>query len=416
MNANAVEVQGLSKKFCRRLTTGIRYSAEDVLRDVLGRSSRSSVLRPEEFWALSDVSFTLAPGESLGLVGANGAGKSTLLKILNGIVRPDRGKVRIHGRVGALIEVGAGFHPLLSGRENVYLNGAILGMSGKQVDQRLESILDFSGLDGRLLESPVRTYSSGQYVRLGFSVAVHSEPDILLVDEVLAVGDIAFVGKCRARIQEMQRSGTSIILVTHSISQMEVTCNRGICLSQGRIVMDGTAKEAGTMYRHLLLGNPADATRESEHPQSDHPDVAFEQFHIMDGDLPTTDVRQGRTYRISIRLRTARPIEKGHLTLWFVREEDELITAEGAVFAPRDVARLNAGQYYVDFECQVSPGRYMFGVSVLDDGVVMAESLIRGVHVEEGPYYPGRCVAAMVLPIRRVEHPSGELALQEAGR
>ena len=217
-----IRVEHLSKKFCRSLKHGMLYTAGDVLRDTIGLPSRSDSLRPGEFWALDDVSFTLMPGQCLGLIGDNGAGKSTLLKLINGIIRPDRGCIRLKGRVGALIEVGAGFHPLLSGRENIYVNGSILRMKRREIDRKLDAIIEFSGLDPGILDAPVRTYSSGMYVRLGFSVAIHCDPDILLIDEVLSVGDLQFVGKCRRKIAELRERGTTIVFVTHRLHQVEM--------------------------------------------------------------------------------------------------------------------------------------------------------------------------------------------------
>src|SRR5438270_5108779 len=195
-----IEANNVSKKFCRSLTHGMKYTAADVMRDTLGLRGANDRLRKSEFWAVKDLSFKLERGECLGLIGANGAGKSTLLKMLNGIIRPDSGAIRMKGRVGALIEVGAGFHPLLTGRENIYINGTILGMSRREIDRKFDAIVDFSGLDAGVLDAPVKSYSSGMYVRLGFSIAAHCEPDILLIDEVLAVGDVTFQSACLRKL------------------------------------------------------------------------------------------------------------------------------------------------------------------------------------------------------------------------
>ncbi len=191
----AVLVEHVSKKYCKSLKRSMFYSLSDISRNMLGFGSHPSRLRRDEFWALDDVSFEVKRGETLGLVGPNGAGKSTMLKMLNGIFWPDKGRITVRGRVGALIEVGAGFHPLLSGRENIYVNAAILGMGKKEVDRKFDSIVAFADI-GDFLDAPVKHYSSGMFVRLGFAVAVHCDPDILLVDEVLAVGDTAFQSKC----------------------------------------------------------------------------------------------------------------------------------------------------------------------------------------------------------------------------
>jgi lipopolysaccharide transport system ATP-binding protein len=195
----AIAVNGLSKKYCCSLKRSMIYGIQDISRNMIGLSSRPGRLRPGEFWALDDVTFDIQRGETLGVVGPNGSGKTTLLKILNGIFWPDRGHVLIFGKVGALIEIGAGFHPLLTGRENIFVNGAILGMSRREVNDKFDRIVDFADI-GDFLDAPVKHYSSGMYVRLGFAIAVHASLDILLVDEVLAVGDEGFQRKCFDKI------------------------------------------------------------------------------------------------------------------------------------------------------------------------------------------------------------------------
>ena len=189
-----IQVENLSKKFCKDLKTSLWYGLKDVFARVSGQNNER-LLRPKEFWAVKDVSFELRRGECLGLIGHNGAGKSTLLKILNGLINPDAGKVTIKGRVGALIELGAGFNPILSGRENIYNNGAILGFSRAEIDTKVDTIIAFAELE-EFIDMPVQHYSSGMTVRLGFAVAAQMEHDVLIIDEVLAVGDLGFVLKC----------------------------------------------------------------------------------------------------------------------------------------------------------------------------------------------------------------------------
>ena len=186
-----IKVDHVSKKYCKSLKRSMSYGIWDIARNTLGLSSRSSRLRKDEFWAVDDVSFEVSRGETVGIIGPNGSGKTTLLKMLNGIFWPDKGKITVKGKVGALIAVGAGFHPALTGRENIYVNAAILGMTKKEVEERFDNILKFADI-GDFLDTPVKYYSSGMYVRLGFAVAAHCDPDILLVDEVLAVGDAGF--------------------------------------------------------------------------------------------------------------------------------------------------------------------------------------------------------------------------------
>jgi ABC-type polysaccharide/polyol phosphate transport system ATPase subunit len=243
----AIKLEGVSKKYCKSLKQSMLYGITDIGRNLIGLSSHSDRLRKNEFWAVNDVSFEVRKGENLGIIGPNGSGKTTILKMLNGIFWPDKGKVTVRGRTGALIEVGAGFHPLLTGRENVYLNGAILGMSKKEVDKKFDSIVEFADI-GDFIDTPVKYYSSGMYVRLGFSVAVHSDPDILLVDEVLAVGDYAFQYKCISKMGEMKVKGVTIIFVSHNMTTVRGFCDRVILLDKGKIINEGNPEEVIKKY------------------------------------------------------------------------------------------------------------------------------------------------------------------------
>ncbi len=203
----------------------------------------------DEFWALRDINFTVKQGETLGIIGRNGAGKSTLLKILSRITSPTEGKVSMKGRVASLLEVGTGFHPELTGRENVYLNGAILGMSRLEVRGKFDEIVEFSGLSD-FIDTPVKRYSSGMYVRLAFAVAAHLEPEILVVDEVLAVGDAEFQKKCLGRMGQVTREGRTILFVSHNMNAVQTLCRRGIVIDDGKIDFDGEAKAAANHYLH----------------------------------------------------------------------------------------------------------------------------------------------------------------------
>ncbi|MCL4144984.1 UNVERIFIED_CONTAM: hypothetical protein GTU68_031669, partial [Idotea baltica] len=231
-----ISVDGVSKKYCKDLKKSLRYGFTDIVRQTLGQRTQGD-LRKEEFWAVKDVSFTLRRGECLGLIGHNGAGKSTLLKIINGIISPDEGSITIHGRTGALIELGAGFNPILTGRENIFNNGAVLGFSRAELDSKLEEIIEFSEI-GEFIDTPVQNYSSGMKVRLGFSVAAHLEPDLLLIDEVLAVGDVGFRIKCYNKIANLLESA-AIILVTHSMPQLSKISNSILLIDKGEILFAG---------------------------------------------------------------------------------------------------------------------------------------------------------------------------------
>ena len=231
MTKPSVIIEGVSKKFGLQLRTALKYGLIDSFRSMCGRGKDQS-LREGEFWALQDVNATLEPGDALGIMGVNGSGKTTLLRILNGTYSPDVGKVTLRGRIGALIAAGAGFSPMLSGRENVFINGALLGMTTKEIRAKFDEIVAFAELD-QFIDMPVRNYSSGMSVRLGFAIAVLGQPDILLVDEVLAVGDIAFQKKCYERIFTLRDEGVTILLVSHAPGSIWAVCNKGLLLHKG---------------------------------------------------------------------------------------------------------------------------------------------------------------------------------------
>ncbi len=212
-----------------------------------------------DFWALRDVSFEVERGEALGIIGQNGAGKSTILKLLYNITAPTKGRISINGRLAALIEVASGFHPDLTGRENVYLNGSLLGMKRREITKKLDSIVDFAGVSA-FIDTPVKRYSSGMYLRLGFSIAAHLDPDILLLDEVLAVGDAQFQSKCIERINQLRNAGTTIVFVSHNLGAVESLCDRVFLLRQGEIFRSGSPRYAISEYEHMLTTTPASAS------------------------------------------------------------------------------------------------------------------------------------------------------------
>lgn len=240
------EVDKISKKFSHNMKSALKYGANDMFKAALGIATNQSALRPGEFWAVKDVSFDLKPGEGLGLVGLNGSGKSTILKMLNGIYLPNEGEIRLNGKMGALIEIASGFHPNLTGKQNIYHKGALMGLKKEMIDELFDSIVDFADI-GKFIDSPVKMYSSGMHVRLGFSVAVNISPDILLVDEVLAVGDFRFRQKCLDKINEL-RSKMSVILVSHNMNDIILFCNKAIVIDKGKVGFDGTPKDAAKFY------------------------------------------------------------------------------------------------------------------------------------------------------------------------
>lgn len=247
-----VKVEGVSKKFTTDLKDSLKYGFSDIFKSSLGLKLNSE-LRKNEFWAVKDVSFELKRGECIGLIGHNGAGKSSLLKVLNGLYTPDKGKITIKGKVGALIELGAGFNPILTGRENIYNNAAILGFSKDEVNEKLGSIIDFADIHD-FLDMPVKNYSSGMRVRLGFAVASHLEPDVLIVDEVLAVGDLGFVLKCFKKIDEILPN-TAVIFVSHNMPMISRICNQIILMDSGEVEYQGSDISKGIELYYNKFSN-----------------------------------------------------------------------------------------------------------------------------------------------------------------
>ena len=250
-----LSVEGVSKKFCRDLKRSLFYGMKDVTKEMLGiRGDTNDLLRKKEFWSLQDVSFELRRGEALGLVGKNGSGKTTLLRIIAGLIKPDVGRVEVNGRVAPLIALGAGFNPILTGRENIYTNMSILGLSKQEIDERFDKVVEFSEIDDAI-DAPLQSYSSGMAARLGFASAIYTEPDILLIDEVLAVGDIRFRAKCHRRLQELRQKGVSFVLVSHQPQSILNACNHAIYLLKGCLVESGDRISVMNRYEKDLFSN-----------------------------------------------------------------------------------------------------------------------------------------------------------------
>lgn len=247
-----ISVEEVSKKFCRNLKRSLFYGVQDIVADLTGGRRQSHQLRSQEFWALQSISFQLHRGEAVGLIGTNGAGKSTLLRIISGLIKPDTGRVRIRGRIAPLIALGAGFNPILTGRENIYANMSILGLSTQEIEQRFQDVVDFAEIEDAI-DAPVQTYSSGMAARLGFACAIHTEPDILLIDEVLSVGDARFKAKCYRRLYELRQKGVAFILVNHNPQAILNICDRALYLAQGQLIVSGDVNSVVTQYEKDLF-------------------------------------------------------------------------------------------------------------------------------------------------------------------
>ena len=296
-----INVEGVSKKFCRDLKTSLRYGLADVRDEVLGRP-RTTELRPKEFWAVHDLGFQVRRGECLGLIGHNGAGKTTLLKTLNGLIKPDGGRIEIHGQVGALIALGAGFNPILTARENIYINASVLGLSKKKVDARIDEIIAFAEIED-FIDMPVQHFSSGMTVRLGFAVAaILIEPDILFLDEVLAVGDISFTIKCLNRVRELMRT-SAVVFVSHNMPLITSFCTRVVVMDHGHCVLD--TEEIGLAVNHYF-GLAKNTVQISGSGQASVMDLSLAADGVaVEGDTPT--LLQGQEVTATLRV----SIEKG---------------------------------------------------------------------------------------------------------
>lgn len=358
----AIWFDGVSKKFI--LHRERARSFQELALNLFRRNNGSH----EEFWALQDVSFTVERGETVGLIGPNGAGKSTVLKLISRIIEPTSGQIRVSGRLGALLELGAGFHPDLTGRENIYLNGSILGLSQAQIRRKLDDIIAFAELD-RFIDVSVKHYSSGMYVRLGFSVAVHADPEILLVDEVLAVGDAAFQRKCLDRINHLRQQGVTILFVSHSTETVRAICSRALWLNDGWLVADGSAESVVTRYLdHSWTAEESGlkAGDENAHRWGSG-EVRIVGIRLLDGSSREEQLFQiGEPLTIEMRYRAEKRVERPVFGLAIHRSDGMHITGPNTQFAGREIPWVE-GEGVVQYTVSSLPlleGAYYISVAV----------------------------------------------------
>ena len=352
------------------LTTPMRRLKRMLSREPDGEAARAGA-DSGELWALKDVSFEIEPGEVIGIVGRNGAGKSTLLKILCRITHPTHGSAELHGRVGSLLEVGTGFHPELTGRENVYLNGAILGMSRREIDRRFDDIVAFAEVD-RFLDTPVKRYSSGMYTRLAFAVASHLEPEILIVDEVLAVGDAQFQKKCLGRMNEVSRQGRTVIFVSHNMGAVKALCTRGILVEAGRVTYQGNIDE--TVNRYMDAG--CDAARTGIVPDDaqricDTPGEArIRTVRVTTaGGLDINQLYFGQPFRVGMTCSVFKDIEDAHFEISISTLDGIQVTYSATTDGGVEPLRIPAGEHeiWADFDMVLLPRQYTIDVGVHHD-------------------------------------------------
>jgi lipopolysaccharide transport system ATP-binding protein len=356
-----VRLENVSKQFLLNLER--HRSFQDIFVHRFKRKGTQSI-----FWALRDVSFELAQGESIGIIGPNGSGKSTTLKLISRIIHPTSGRITVSGRLSALLELGAGFHPDLTGRENIYLNGSLLGLNRRQMARKLDEIVSFANL-GQFIDIPVRNYSSGMYVRLGFSVAVHTEPEILLVDEVLAVGDAAFQRKCLDRIEQLQREGVSILFVSHSLDIVEKVCERCIWMDEGRIRADDTAEAVIAQYTwHSHVEDAAELTEGSKRRWGSG-GVTIEQVSFEDASGRERKVFfTGEPLVVKICYHASRPIQRPVFGLAIHHSNGAHITGPNTQFAGYEISSIE-GEGIIKYTVPSLPllqGTYYLSVAVHD--------------------------------------------------
>jgi homopolymeric O-antigen transport system ATP-binding protein len=358
-----IQAEGLGKRYKRGLTAepGLRHALEGFLRSPMAALRRK---KEETFWALKDVSLQVNEAEVLGLIGRNGAGKTTLLKILSRITRPTTGWAEIRGRVGSLLEVGTGFHPELTGRENTFLSGAILGMSKREIEKKFDEIVAFAELE-KFIDTPVKHYSSGMYVRLAFAVAAHLEPEILLVDEVLAVGDINFQKKCLGKMGDVARAGRTVVLVSHQLNQIRRLCHRVVWVDEGAVRQNGSTHEVVSAYESAMARGDTNAANANRRPGTKgrflnwaiaRPDG--ECSHILSELAPTT---------VKFTLQLHGPVHNGHHGIALFNHNRQLIWGTA-----KDGIELGVGLHELCYTfpmLPLRPGPYTWLVSLYDEGV-----------------------------------------------
>ncbi len=358
----------VSKRYRVRQELSQNAAQNKILRKI------QSLRQPaQDFWAVRDVSFEVERGESLGIIGHNGAGKSTILKLLSNITTPTSGEITINGRLSALIEVGSGFHPELTGRENIYLNGSILGMRRREISKKLDSIVEFAGIR-QFLDTPVKRFSSGMYVRLGFSIAAHLDPDILLLDEVLAVGDASFQEKCLKRINELKKAGTTIVFISHDLGAVERTCDRALLMNKGQVAADGSPAAVISEYQKQAIETSAFShapSSEMAHLENGHKPVEIVSLTFLNALGEKESVSHtGDALSAKIKFNVRETISDAVLNIIFYTADRE-VKSQLSTEVSGDQLTLEPGECEIEFFCPevgLQPGIYYTDVAVAQRG------------------------------------------------
>ena len=314
-NSVILDVDHVWKIYCRNLKKAMWYGLRDCGRQVLGlgRDRTQRDLRPGEFFAVRDASFQLHQGECLAMIGPNGAGKSSMLKMVNGLIRPDAGRITLKGKTGALIQLGTGFNPVLSGRENVYINAAVLGLKKAEVDRVFDQIVDFAELD-YVIDDPIKTYSTGMRMRLGFSVAANLRPQLLIMDEVLAVGDVGFRMKCFAHLNKIVAEGVSIVIVTHAVGMLQRIASRAVVFGRGNIVFDGELETGITVYEEMLAVSNENQNKKEE--RTSQSTASIDKIEVLnERGEKQTEFETGEPVRMRVHLHCKHQLKQARLVV-----------------------------------------------------------------------------------------------------
>jgi ABC-2 type transport system ATP-binding protein len=384
MTQPVIEVEGVSKRF------RLFHERPSSVKERILRFRRP---RAEDFWALRDVEFEVPPGKTCGLVGPNGSGKTTLLKIIGGILRPTGGRVTTRGRIAALLELGAGFHPELTGRENVYLNASILGLSKQETDRYFDDIVGFAELE-EFIDNQVKYYSSGMFVRLGFAVAVHVDPEILLIDEVLAVGDEGFQKKCLDRVGAMQAEGRTIVFVTHAMAFVQQICDSAVLLDGGRMQASGDVEQVIREFRAVMARRRTGLDEESATRE-----VEITEVDLLDSEgSPRSMVAPGQSLSVQIELRANKPVDDPVVVVGIHNARDEWVFTSDTERLGVDLGKLD-GKLRVTFDLKAIPlleGQYFLTIGVRD----RANQVVYDWHNRKYPFDVIRNVkGGLVIPV-----------------
>ena len=363
--SNSIEIRALSKRYRLGENPRGRHLREQLVQWL--RRGGAEARQGETLWALKDISFDVPEGQVVGIVGRNGAGKSTLLKILSRITYPTSGSIRVHGRVASLLEVGTGFHEELSGRENIYLNGSILGMRRREIDRHFDAIVEFSGL-ARFIDTPIKRFSSGMRLRLGFAVAAHLEPDVLIVDEVLAVGDAGFQKKCISAMEDLRSGGRTVLFVSHNMAAVENLCSRGLWIDKGELRMDGKAKDVIRSYLGSYAAEEAVAQELQVDGRGGSGEARFTGVELLSAEgMPSPIIQSGDGLVIRMHYRAERCLERPTFTVRLFSHLGTLITEASTALQNVAIAAIGAGEGFIDLELDrlnLIPARYTLSFKV----------------------------------------------------